>query len=116
MNDNPKLWKPWFLMLWGVVGVGMITLFFLGVLPVLTWTALAVGAFFIMETIGMLHSDDGYPPLTNAIGRFCPRWVTYTLLYFLIGWVMFGDVRRAGLMGGLGWLTSHFDLTYDGER
>jgi ABC-type Fe3+ transport system permease subunit len=113
-------WARWWLWLWGAVAVGLIVLFF--VVPLKWWAVAAFAGFGIMEGIGLIRPTDPYPPLTHIIRRYVPRWVAFTAIYGFAGgagavWLGFPHPGRlALLLALLGWLTSHFDVTFDQAR
>jgi hypothetical protein len=110
-------WASWWLWLWGVVAVTLIVLVF--VLPFKWWALAALVSFGKMEALGLLRPNDPYPPLTQVIRKYVPRWVAYTLIYGCTGgagatWFKFPHpVQLALLVGLLGWFTAHFDVAFD---
>lgn len=117
MTKPPLRWARWWLYLWGVVAIGLlVALFFV---PFRWWVIAAALGFGIMEGIGLARHGDPYPPLTYVIRAYVPRWVAFATIYAITGaggavWL---GVRRpwrvAAVVALLGWLTSHFDVTYD---
>ena len=71
-----------------------------------------------MEGIG-LAVDGAYPPLTQVIARYIPRWLAFTLIFAIVGaaganWYHVNHpIRIAALVGLLGWFIAHFDVTFD---
>lgn len=117
MLTLPDHWARWWLWLWGAVAVGLLGgLFFL---PFKYWAVCAAVGFGTMEGIGLRKPHDPYPPLTHVIHRFVPRWAAFTAIYGFVGeagglWFKFGrPVRLAAIFALLGWLTTHFDTTFD---
>jgi hypothetical protein len=110
----------WWLYLWGVVALGLIALVFF--LPFKWWALLAAAGFGTMESIGLHDSHDPYPPLTHVIRKYVPRWAAFTAIYGFAGaagavWFKVGKPWRLGAMLALlGWLTTHFDVTFDDEK
>jgi hypothetical protein len=110
-------WARWWLWLWGVVAVGLIALAFL--VPFKRWALAVVIGFGTMEAIGLIRRNDAYPPLTHVIRRYVPRWFAFTAIYGFVGaaggvWLGFPHPVRLGLLFALlGWLTTHFDVTFD---
>lgn len=112
-------WARWWIWMWGVVAVGLIVLAFL--IPFKWWALAALVGFGSMEAIGLAHPNDAYPPLTHVIRRYVPRWLAFTAIYGVTGaaggvWLDFAAPTRLGLLFALvGWLTTHFDVTFDQE-
>ena len=112
---NP--WNRWFVRIWGVVAV--ILLILLRFLPFSKWFLVAAPAFGIMEGIGLRKMDDALPPLTHVIRRYVTRWAAFTAIYGIWGaavahWLNFAQWYVIGVAAAfLGWLTDHFDVTYD---
>jgi hypothetical protein len=112
-------WARWWVWLWGSVAITLLVL--LWVIPFKWWGLLAGIGFGTMEGIGLLRDDDAYPPLTHVIRRYVPRWLAFTLIYGILGgagghWFHLPNATGVGfLFGLLGWLTAHFDATFDGE-
>ena len=110
-------WKPWWIVLWIVVAVGLIALAFF--VPFKQWALATTVGFGLMEAIGLLKKDDAYPPLTHVIREYLKRWMAFPLIYGFTGaagsvWLKFPHpVRIGALFALLGWFTSHFDETYD---
>ena len=113
-------WARWWLWLWAAVAVALIALFF--VMPLKWWAVAALAGFGTMEGIGLIRPDDPYPPLTHVIRRYVPRWAAFTTIYGFAGgaggvWLGFAHPGRSALLFALlGWLTSHFDVTFDEAR
>ncbi len=110
-------WKPWWLWLWGGVSVVLIVLAFL--LPFKRWAVAAVIGFGSMETIGLVHPSDAYPPLTQVVREYVPREIALALMYGFTAaagavWLGFAHPAWLGLLFAfVGWLTTHFDVAYD---
>ncbi len=108
-------YQTWWVWLWGVVALGLIALLFY--LPFVWWALAALVMFGTMEGIG-LAVGGRYPPLTDVIASYVPRWVAFTLIFALVGaagatWYhVTHPVRIAALVGLLGWFTAHFDVTF----
>jgi len=110
--------KAW-VVLWTAVALVLLSSVF--AIPFGVWSMATLVSFGSMETIGLLKKKDKYPPLTYVMRRYLPRWLVFTTLYAYIGGVgaywFTTSVRPwkfAALFGLLGWLTTHFDVTYDG--
>jgi len=112
-------WAPWWLGLWGAVAVGLIVLALTPVLSFKWWAVAAFIGFGSMETVGLLRPHDRYPPLTQVIRRYVPRWAAFPAIYGITAaaggvWLKFPNPARLGLLFALvGWLTTHFDTTFD---
>ena len=110
-------WATWWLWLWGVVAVGLIALVFF--IAFKWWAVAALAGFGTMEAIGLVRADDPYPPLTEVVRGYVPRWVAFTLIYGCWAgagatWLKFAHpLRIALLVALLGWFTAHFDVTFD---
>lgn len=111
-------WAPWFVVTWVIVAISLLTSLFL--LPFRTWSVLAAVGFGTFEAIGLLR-EDAYPPLTQVIHRYVPRWAAFLLIYGLVGaagayWFKVSQPwRMAAFLGLLGWLSDHFTETYAHE-
>lgn len=111
--------KRWWCWLWGVVAVGLIVSVWFRT-PFMVWTLAVVCTFGVMETIGVFCLDEGYPPLTQVIVEYVPRWLAFSLIYACTGlaggtWFHFRErVELALLTSLLGWFTTHFDTAFDG--
>lgn len=117
--NSAKFSRPW-LGLWAAN-----TCILVGLLVVSVTPAVFLGAvfllFFIPEGIGLRRRGDDLPPLTYAIRRHMPRWVVDTMIFALGAWAAVTWSQRphwhlilvidAAIVG---WLTNHFDVTYDG--
>jgi hypothetical protein len=72
-----------------------------------------------MEGYGLSSAYDAYPPLTQVTREYSPRWLTFLLIYGVIGlaggtWFHFSRRWWLAALGALlGWLTAHFEVTYD---
>jgi hypothetical protein len=114
-------WARWWLWLWGGVAVGLIVLALTPVLSFKEWAAAALVGFGSMEGIGLYKADDRYPPLTQVIRQFVPRWAAFPAIYGITAaaggvWLHFSQPHRLGLLFALvGWLSTHFDTAFDGR-
>lgn len=89
-------------------------------LPFPYWAAAVLVLFGVPEAIGVRRRGDRLPPLTYVVRRYAPRWIVVPVVWAFAGaaggsW--FGFVhpwRLAALFALVGWLTNHFDVTYDG--
>jgi hypothetical protein len=112
-------WKQWWLLLWGVVVIGNLATLVVRVFPWWIWIVIAAPTFLSMEIFGTIKERAGYPPLTECIREYVPRWLAFALIYFFAGlgacdW--FGFPSRfalAALVGLVGWLTQHFEVRFD---
>lgn len=118
-DEDPTRWARWWIALWAIVaGVLLVSAF---LVPFRVWSLATAAGFGSMESVGLLRRRDPYPPLTYVLRRFVPRWLTFTAIYAYAGAVggyWFGwphPWRLAALLGLLGWLTTHFDVTYEGS-
>jgi len=112
-------WAAW----WVTVFVGVTTglLVWMALRATFLWWALSAAFVWLpMELFGAFRSPvDAYPPLTQITREYVPRWVTFALIYGAVGLgggTWFGFRHRwwlAALGILLGWLTTHFDVTYD---
>jgi hypothetical protein len=116
MRLTSQGWARWWLWLWGVVAVGLLVLVFL--IPFRWWAVAAGVGFGVLEGVG-LRADDPYPPLTHVIHRYVPRSLAFTAIYGFMGgaagvWFKIPRPWRVALFAALlGWLTTHFDVTFD---
>jgi hypothetical protein len=113
-------WKTWWIWLWGVVSVGLLVSVWFRA-PFMAWSLAAVATFGVMEAIGLTHAQQGFPPLTQVIREFVPRWLAFSLIYASTGvagatWFRFHERLELALLTGLlGWFTAHFDTTFDSQ-
>jgi len=112
-------WSSKWLWAWGVVAVGLIVLVFTPVLSFKWWALAALIGFGSMEALGLWRPDDPYPPLTQVIRCYVPRWAAFPAIYGVTAaaggvWLDFPNPARLGLLFALvGWLTTHFDTAFD---
>jgi hypothetical protein len=111
-------YKTWWCCLFGVVAVSLIVSVWFRV-PFMRWSLIAVCTFGVMEAIGVAFLEQGYPPLTQIIVEYVPRWLAFIIIYFSTGvagatWFHFRQrLALAALTGLLGWFTTHFDTAFD---
>jgi hypothetical protein len=116
--NRQEPWKRWWVLLFGVVAVGLLLAVCLRA-PFEWWAPAAAVTFVPMESFGLLRAHDPYPPLTQITREWSPRWATFLLIFgfvALAGGTWFHFHRRwwlAALGALLGWLSAHFDVTYD---
>jgi len=116
-DENPDEWAQWWIVMWAIISATLIALAF--IMPFEAWAVCMALGFGVPEGIALLRKQDAYPPLTYVTRQYLPRWLTFTLLYGLIGtigafWFGFKHPGRIGaLFGLLGWITTHFDVTYN---
>lgn len=93
-----------------------------GLYPILAfkpWSICAAALFGLPEAFGVWRRGDRLPPLTFAIRRYVPRWLTFTLINGLVFgaaayWLGMPHAERFVGLGALqGWLSNHFTVTYD---
>lgn len=119
-DEDPSIWKRWWVTMWAVIFVGLMVSVFL--LPFRDWAIAATFLFGVPELVGLYRKLDPYPPLTHVTRYYLPRWVTFTAIYGLVGacgafWLGFqAPWRIGGIFALLGWLSSHFDITYDSSE
>ena len=109
-------WNPLWVFLWvcNVVALAVLA----PVVPLRTWASLFAGLFLVPEMIGLVRHQDSLPPLTYVVRRYLPRWLP-DLLTFAAGawlaWLWRADVPapQIAVAGMVGWLTNHWDVTYD---
>jgi hypothetical protein len=110
-------WAPWWLWLWGLVALSLIALMFF--LPFKWWALAGLIGMGGMEGLGLAHPNDAYPPLTQVVREYVPRWIAFTAIYGLVGaggsvWLRLSHPEKLGLLFALlGWFTTHFDVTFD---
>jgi hypothetical protein len=119
MKHETIHWALWFVILWVFVVISVLVLMLF--LPFRMWSIVATLAFGTMEVVGLVREQDAFPPLTWVIRRYLPRWLAFAAIYAAVGgagayWFRVSRAERvAALFALLGWLTAHFDQTYDGE-
>jgi hypothetical protein len=113
-------YKTWWCCLFGAVAVGLIVSVWLRA-PLKAWAVAAFLTFGVMEAIGVAFLEKGYPPLTQIVVEYIPRWIAFTVIYFSTGMAgaTWFHVRErfwlAVLVGLLGWFTVHFDTAFDNK-
>jgi len=116
--NRSQPWKTWWVWLWGAVAVVLLVSVWFRT-PVMIWSIVTAVVFGAMEGYGLSHAEDGFPPLTQVIREYVPRWLAFSLIYACAGmaagtWFRVHD--RAGLavlVGLVGWFTAHFDTAFD---
>jgi hypothetical protein len=110
-------WSTVWLWGWGVVAVALIVS--IQFVAFKWWAFATLVGFGAMEGVGLLRPHDPYPPLTQVIREYVPRWVAFSLIYGIVGgagatWFKVRHPLRVALLVGLlGWFTAHFDVTFD---
>ena len=117
---RPVRWSRAWVWAWGVVAAGLlISVWFRA--PFMAWSIAALVFFGSMEGYGITHPHSPYPPLTQVIREYVPRWLAFSLIYGCTGLAAgtwFRVHNRIGLAlitGLLGWFTAHFDTTFDNQ-
>ncbi len=116
--ERTNHWNPAWVVLWVVVVIVLLGMLVLDV-SFWLWLPCAVVLFGVPEALGMLRPHDAFPPLTQVIRQYVPRWLAFTVIYGFVGLAAgnWFDVDNrwgvAAIAGVLGWLTTHFDLTFD---
>jgi hypothetical protein len=111
-------WSTWWIVAWIAVAVVLVAGVFFAV-PFWSWLPAAIVLFGGMEGYGLVHPDDPYPPLTDVIREYLPRWLAFLLIYAGVGfaagtWLHYAHRYELALLGALlGWLTAHFDVIFD---
>jgi hypothetical protein len=84
--------------------------------------------FMIPEMIGLIRREDSLPPLTYTVRRYLPRWIPTAVTWAVAAWMFYvwcipvDGMTQAqhpllaaiAIFGVAGWLTNHWDVTYDG--
>lgn len=111
--------------LWAINCVILVSMLYAGVSPMAWFTAFVV-LFLLPEMIGLRRRGDSLPPLTYTIRRYVPRWVPSAVTWGVAAWMAWvwclGPEASAehpllvfiAIIGTAGWLTNHWDVTYDG--
>ena len=108
--------RPW-LIAWGIVAVGLIAV--IPFIPFQWWALFALVGFGGMEGYGLRRPDDAFPPLTQLIHRYVPRIIAFPLMFGIWGaaaaaWLHIPRIWRLFLLlAVLGFITTHFDVTFD---
>ncbi len=113
----PANWNKWWILMWGVSSVTLLTLAFL--VPFWPWWLLSAAiGFGIPEAISLVKRDDSWPPLTHTHPTFPSRLVGVPADLRAPGnhwcdmdWVL-TSVAVGALFALLGWLTDGFTQTY----
>lgn len=120
MSMVRALFNRWWVGLWALNTVVLAALLVATVTPAVFLSA-AVLLFFVPEGIGLHHRGDSMPPLTYAIRRYAPRWTVLPVIWTASAWSALAWSERphrvfilVAIAGIAGWLTNHFDVTFDG--
>jgi hypothetical protein len=114
MTDSaltPRGWRWPYLVLWALWIVFAISMGIMGGKTHRWWWWVLVGAFLILEGIGMLKRTDDLPMLTEVFGRYIPAFVLFPVLA-LASWRMSMWVPGWVLWPGTAWQLQHFIFTY----
>lgn len=122
----------WWIALWVVNTLALLGYFASGASP-LAWTTAALVLFLLPEMIGVRVRGDSLPPLTYAVRRYVKRWIPDAATWGLAGWMAYAWCLPhwdgtawlppqaehpllvfSLILGVAGWLTNHWDVTYDG--
>jgi hypothetical protein len=85
--------------------------------PLGHWLAAFAVLFLLPEMIGLRVRGDALPPLTYVTRRYLPRWAPTALTFAAGVWLaILWQVSAFWVAdaGFVGWLTNHWDVTYDG--
>jgi len=112
-------WLPaWIaLWVWNVIALAVLA-------PMLkpgAWLAAFFVLFLLPEMIGLRRHRDALPPLTYVVRRYVPRWVPTAATFAAGAWLAVLWLPMAahpalvavGDAAMVGWLTNHWDVTYD---
>ena len=111
--------RPW-LIAWGVVAVGLLAV--IPFTPFWWWAGFALVGFGGMEGYGLWRPHDAFPPLTQVIHRYVPRTIAFPLMFGIWGaalasWLHTARIWRFFLaLAILGFITTHFDVTFDEDK
>jgi hypothetical protein len=117
--EKRSRFDPWWVLLWVLVSTGLLC-----AIPLLTfrqWTFAAALGFGVPELVGIARRGDSLPPLTYVIRRYLPRWLVFPLVRGALWaatayWLSASPTTLVGVgaAGALdGWLSNHFDVTFD---
>jgi hypothetical protein len=114
----------WWVGLWAANVVALAALLAVGVSTV-AWASAFLVLFMLPELVGLRVRGDSLPPLTYVMRRYVPRWVPDAVTWGVAGWMFVAWVLAgvaehpvivaAMILGTAGWLTNHWDVTYDGS-
>lgn len=121
MVDRPNEWARWWVWMWAIIVAVLLPLALL--IPFYRWSVVAAAMFGVPELIAVLRRRVAYPPLTQVVHHYLWRWVVISGIWafgaaiyaswFLtdppLGWIAFGA-------GVFGWLTDHFNDTFESAR
>ena len=116
--NRPVKWSNFWVVGFGVVAVMLLVSVFFRV-PFMVWSLATLVLFGTMEGVGVAKVSDKCPPLTDIIREYIPRWLAFALIYFMVGmaggtWFRFAHRWGLALLAGLlGWLTAHFEVTFN---
>lgn len=85
------------------------------------WLAAFFALFLAPELVGLRIHQDTLPPLTYAVRRYLPRWIPTAATFAGGAWLAMLWVPTAKhpavvavvIATFVGWLTNHWDVTYD---
>ena len=123
-RPTPPKWAWWWLWLWAAVtAVVVVTIFKRPFHLAFIWWAAGAGVLLGgLEAIGLSGISDRLPSLTQIIRQYVPRSVAFTLIYGITALATAKSFhvrqpwRLAAIVALLGFLTTHFDVTFDEDK
>lgn len=127
MADLGTQFNKWWVVMWAISCAALLAMLYEGVTPE-QWATSALILFLLPELLGLVHRGDSLPPLTYTVRRYVPRWVPVAITWGIAAWMFYvwcipvdGMTMAAhplivaiAIFGVAGWLTNHWDVTYDG--
>jgi hypothetical protein len=121
-DEHAVRWSPLWIALWVVNCAALAALLVAGA-AAKTWAAAFLAMFLVPELVGLRRHGDGLPPLTYVVCRYVPRWIPTAVTFAVGAWMAFAWLPSPKtehpllvavvIAGMVGWLTNHWDVTYD---
>jgi hypothetical protein len=116
-------WNPWWIGMWFVFTPAWFAFAFILDVTVsgwLIWLATFTALFLVPEAVSISKRDDALPPLTHTIRHYLPNDFAFPLIYGALGAIsarflgleLWRYLGTAVAVAALGWLTTHFTVTY----
>lgn len=109
----------WWVLMWAFNVVVLVVLLASHAKPAV-WLSVAAVLFFLPEWLGLRVSNDQWPPLTQVVRKYVPRWMVYPALGAAATWAIIHWWDRPHhvlisviIVAVAFWMADHFDTTFD---